>query len=346
MYATDSGAVDAHQRKTPHKGRRPVYRILALDGGGVRGVFQVAFLDRIEQTFSLHMSKVLHLVAGTSVGSILAMAVAINYPLGKLLDIVRDSAPTIFPRHPNEYVRGLRYARRAGRYDILTLHDVCRSIFKERTLADVPLPVVVPASGLDRFGHRTFTNMHNGNPADRKLTVADIVTASAAAPTFFGAFRPSKQESWFVDGGLWANSPALQAILECHSGAGVPLRDMHVLAIGTGDFQRSLSPEDYQRKIAYSPKRVVGTIDLMIAAQATYGLHAATQLVGSDRVVSVNPRLSGFIELDDHQTAFQRLLPMAESEFERQLRALQSFVQIDDATTHNSKLDRLRPALS
>src|ERR1700726_3969133 len=97
-------------------------RILALDGGGVRGAITVAFLERIEALLSQHQGRPIrlgdyfHLVGGTSTGSIIAGALALGFTAAQVKDIYTRLAPLAFVRRkrsipvfqPKFDVRGLR----------------------------------------------------------------------------------------------------------------------------------------------------------------------------------------------------------------------------------------------
>ena len=97
-------------------------RVLALDGGGVRGAITVAFLERIEALLSQHYGRPVrlgdhfHLVGGTSTGSIIAGALALGFSAAQVKDIYTRLAPLAFVRkkrsipvfQPKFDVRGLR----------------------------------------------------------------------------------------------------------------------------------------------------------------------------------------------------------------------------------------------
>src|SRR6476620_904344 len=80
-------------------------RLLALDGGGVRGAITVAFLERIEQVLCKHLNKTevhlgdwFDLIGGTSTGSIIAGALAFGYSSKDVTRFYTELAPKVFRR--------------------------------------------------------------------------------------------------------------------------------------------------------------------------------------------------------------------------------------------------------
>ena len=57
------------------------FAILALDGGGTRGVYSAQVLARIEQETGEPTREHFDLIAGTSTGSIIAGAAAVGIPM-------------------------------------------------------------------------------------------------------------------------------------------------------------------------------------------------------------------------------------------------------------------------
>src|SRR5262245_7493627 len=104
---------------TPYERDRHLFgpgpkRLLALDGGGVRGAITVAFLQQIELVLRKHLGKdEVHLgdwfdlVGGTSTGSIIAGALALGYTTSDILRFYLDPAPKVF-RRPFWRIMGLQ----------------------------------------------------------------------------------------------------------------------------------------------------------------------------------------------------------------------------------------------
>ena len=73
------------------------YRILSLDGGGIRGIITAVWLDRLEQALGGPLRQHFDLIAGTSTGGILACALARGTEAAKIVDLYRDRGREVFP---------------------------------------------------------------------------------------------------------------------------------------------------------------------------------------------------------------------------------------------------------
>jgi predicted acylesterase/phospholipase RssA len=109
-------------------------RMLALDGGGVRGAITVAFLEEIEAVLSTHPNKPVHLgnwfdlIGGTSTGAIIAGALAMGYTIADIKRFYFELAPKVFKR-PFWRVLGLQ-----AKYDARTLRAEIENIVETRAL--------------------------------------------------------------------------------------------------------------------------------------------------------------------------------------------------------------------
>lgn len=80
------------------------YRVLSLDGGGMRGIYTAAFLDRLVTQFArtrgvdgLDLGKGFDLITGTSTGAIVGCALAVGRPMSEIVKMYRDHGRQIFP---------------------------------------------------------------------------------------------------------------------------------------------------------------------------------------------------------------------------------------------------------
>lgn len=207
-------------------------RLLALDGGGVRGILTLSYLREIEALLRrrygndrLVLSDYFDLIGGTSTGAIIAAGLAIGYDVERLQELYRSLADRIFRRRL--WRRGLVFAK----YRHRSLNRILQGEFGTLTLGDDAL-----RTGLMVMTKRWDTGspwvLHNhprgpyygaedpcdGDPVpNRCYSLAQVVRASTAAPTFF---RPEMieigrgQRGRFVDGGVTPhNNPALQLFL-------------------------------------------------------------------------------------------------------------------------------------
>jgi patatin-like phospholipase/acyl hydrolase len=206
-----------------------MFRVLSLDGGGIRGVFTAQFLQHFESgPFPLH--QCFELVVGTSTGGIIALALAHEKKMREVAKIYSDFADEIFPTRRFSKARGLFSAK----YDNLPLIARAKSIFGASTKFDLPSCRVRIASYDLQIG---APKIFRGGPSDphfldKDFLVWQIAVATSAAPMYFPTFSIA-EKGVFVDGGVWANNPSLIAISEAMK-LGVPLDQIRLLSVGTG----------------------------------------------------------------------------------------------------------------
>ena len=214
-------------------------RILALDGGGIRGLLTAGLLQRIEELLraraggdpSFRLSDYFDLIGGTSTGSIIAAGLS----LGMTADEVRDS---YFTLGNATFKRSLlRIGAVRQKYDAENVANALKSLFKDRTLAsnDFKTGLMVMSKRLDTGSPWPLSN----NPAARYFNLREgsttvpnseyplwkVVRASTAAPYYFGPEKiviktgDTKRDlkgvtGEFIDGGVSPNNnPSLALVL-------------------------------------------------------------------------------------------------------------------------------------
>jgi patatin-like phospholipase/acyl hydrolase len=204
------------------------YRILSLSGGGVRGIFQAVCLRELRKTIG-SVREHFDLISGTSTGSIVALGLALDIEMHRVVNLFRIHGPRIFRR------RALQLLRKGPRYPDRVLKEILREVFGDLKLKDCKTRVLVPATAINRFQIRAFTDLGPRDP-DGVLSVVDVIMASCAAPTVFPPVQPLGEERHYVDGGVWGNSPSLVAAMAAVSYAQQSWADLRVVTIGNGTF--------------------------------------------------------------------------------------------------------------
>ena len=238
-------------------------RMLALDGGGVRGIVSVAFLERLEAILrertgdpDYRLSSYFDLIGGTSTGAIIATALAMGKSVGEVKQIYLDLAPKLFRRWR------WRLFGWQSKFDHTPLLDIMRMQIGDRTLdsPDLLTGLAIVAKRFDTGSPWVLTNnpqakywadppdgSHVGNHGYR---LADLVRASTAAPLFFApqeiSVATGQAAGLFIDGGVSPhNNPSLQLLMlagiEAY-GFGWPLGadNLLLISIGTGNFRDKL----------------------------------------------------------------------------------------------------------
>jgi patatin-like phospholipase/acyl hydrolase len=215
-------------------------RILAIDGGGVRGIIPATVLASLEQATGTLTRDQFDFVAGTSTGAVIAGAVAAGIPAERLVSLYRRRGPELFRSIP---VIGLVTRLVAGhQYDVRALHKMLREELGEHagwSINDAPLDILVTAVQLSNGHPWYFVKDRPGANSCRtgKLRLLECVTASAAAPTYFAPWEIPGVGT-LVDGGAGvAGNPVYQACVEAfeYIGAYTPVSTV-VVSLGTGRY--------------------------------------------------------------------------------------------------------------
>src|SRR3989442_2059546 len=183
-------------------------RVLAIDGGGIRGYFSAHVLLRIQQEFDVRFDKAFDLICGTSTGSIIAAALATEYPLEEVKKLYENLGKHIFRKVSGSFGGSLR-----ARYDIEGLRSELNKTFGTRTLSETATRLLIPATDIGNGQVHVFKSSYSDDfVRDKNVRIAEAVLASCAAPTYFA---PVYVDPYLLaDGGLWANNPAMVGYVE------------------------------------------------------------------------------------------------------------------------------------
>eukprot|EP01038_Epipyxis_sp_PR26KG_P014408 gene14408-19339_t len=222
--------------------RRP-FRILCLDGGGVRGILSLAILSRIQKRNPNFLSQI-DFICGTSAGGILALLLSSGYSPSECEDIYSYAAPHIFGHNPWRVINPFR-----SKYSDKAKQELMQYYFGNRSMGDLEKICAVVAFRLDgrKSNTHSFFNKEGWRPAvfsnmpraegliepDLDLKVWDAAMRTSAAPTFFPVFRG------YTDGGIVANNPSIIAASKAMAHyPTLSTRNIAVLSIGAGNYPR------------------------------------------------------------------------------------------------------------
>jgi predicted acylesterase/phospholipase RssA len=226
-------------------------RILALDGGGIRGALTLGYLERIEtilrrrhQRPDLRLCDYFDLIGGTSTGSIIAAALAIGLDAAQIKDMYLELGGRVFGRR--------KLAFWDARFSEGPLQEELLKVFGKRTLGDetIRTGLCIMTKRADTVSPWPLLNHPKGRfyAKNAPIPLRDAVRASTAAPTFFVPQRldvGGGEMGGFVDGGVsMANNPALQLFLVATL-KGFPFRwpvgerRLLLVSVGTGFWTRS-----------------------------------------------------------------------------------------------------------
>lgn len=210
--------------------------ILSIDGGGIRGIFPAHILKCIHQNLSIDIFSKFDLIAGTSTGSIIAAAVARKIDPEKIEAMYKLHGRKIFSSKLKFFKRITSMA--VSTYDSSNLRVQLEDTFGDVTLGECcDVPLIIPATDIvNNTVHIFKTKFSEQFVRDVNVKLSDAVLASCSAPTYFD---PSVVDCYtLADGGLWANNPSLAAVVDANHRLKIPLENIRVLSIGTGEFEK------------------------------------------------------------------------------------------------------------
>jgi len=205
--------------------------ILSLSGGGYRGLFTAHVLERIHREFGngkLH--ERVDMFAGTSIGGLIATALATGCSPEKVKQLLVDHGRRIFP---SKWFHGLRQAMGSALYDTANLRAVIKEAIPtadKDKLEQLQVPLLLPTVN---WNSSKLHVLASGGMPDKDrlgLTLMDAMLATSAAPTYFPAHAVAGHV--FVDGGLAADAPDLLALQGARQLWG-PTVEVVMISIGT-----------------------------------------------------------------------------------------------------------------
>lgn len=260
------------------------WRILSLDGGGIKGVFSVAFLAGLEDSLGDRVGRYFDLIAGTSTGGIIALGLGLGFSATELLSFYETLGRQVFAG--SRLFRALRHVG-VCKYGSERLRKVLESKFGDRKLGDSQTRLIIPSLNLETGKVHVFKTAHDSRfEKDWKVPVVEVALAAAAAPTYFPA-HIDQTGLPLVDGGVWANNPVGIAVVEAIGVLRWDRADLRVLSVGC---PRAPIDVGIGRRIGmgrlYWATRIV---DVLMAGQSSGSLGTAKLLAGADSVCRVEP---------------------------------------------------------
>ena len=212
------------------------FHVLALSGGGIRGLHAARILEMLEAHFGAPVAQRFDLICGTSVGGILAIGLALERPASSLRELLEKRGPEVFGRSLKRRLLPLLYAKHSDE----GMRRELEALFGEATLGNLLHPVVIPAVDASAGVAVMFKTPHHPElKVDHTRSLVHVALATTAAPTYFPIFR-SPDSRLFVDGGLVANAPGLCGLHEAEVFFNQAPRNVRILSIGTASVGRNV----------------------------------------------------------------------------------------------------------
>jgi uncharacterized protein len=288
------------------------FRILSIDGGGIRGIFPAAVLAGLERhhTGGSSIASYFDLVAGTSTGGILALGLGAGYAARDLLDLYIQRGCEVFPPLGGlrAWVRDKRhYARYL--YDRDALQRLLTDKLGGTLLGDSKVRLCIPAFEGRHSEVFVFKTPHHADyKTDRFERMVDVGLATAAAPSYF---RPLEHRGYtLVDGGVWANNPIMLALVEALICFDVGRDQIDILSLGCGDDRYVVSQGEITKGGLWHWKKIM---EAAMRLQSHAATNQARLLLAPPSVVRLDaPTFEPTIRMDDWRRSVRELLPAAD----------------------------------
>lgn len=207
--------------------------ILALSGGGIRGIFSARILELIEEETRVPCHKLFDLIAGTSIGGIIAIGLAKGVPARRIRLAIEKFGPHIFKsRYPGAGWFGARYGTEL----------LCRAVrailgnAAAEKIGSIEVPLIVTTVDQTTAAPRLIVSNAPAYGKGDFFTLLDAALATSAAPTYFPAHLVGGHS--FIDGGVIANAPDVIAITEAIRTVGVDIGEVYLLGVGTAGLRQ------------------------------------------------------------------------------------------------------------
>ena len=303
------------------------FRVLSLDGGGIKGIFPAGVLASLENRYleGKSVGDYFDLIAGTSTGGILALGLGAGLTANEMLQMYLDEGHRVFPSKE----RGLMgRARRlvSAQYDRGPLDELLNRKLGGKTLRESKYRLLIPSTEGRNGEVWVFKTPHHPDyKLDGDERMASVAAATSAAPTYFTPFERGGYT--YLDGGIWANNPTMAALVEVLSCFTTRREDVRILSIGCGEKPFQIT-EGQTRRSGMVHWRSV--IEVAMHLQSVTAVNQAGLLIGRDRVTRLD-RPDGYdpISLDDWKKA-KDMLPEEAREVAEQnaQRLLETFLTL------------------
>ncbi len=238
-------------------------KILSIDGGGIRGYIPALVLAEVERRLrQLGNEKALgtlfDLIAGTSTGSIITLGLTAPSETGeaagsprysrteaafsveRLVQMYAEHGLEIFPRRSIRQLQEMRHAF-TEKYDDGPFHEILDGYFGRRKISDALTNTLMTTYDIERHKPLIMKKVPYRRPQSEKgeYYMADVIKASAAAPTYFAPVRVASvdgsRQHYLVDGGVFAVNPAMCAFVEAQR-IFPHARRYVIFSLGTGEY--------------------------------------------------------------------------------------------------------------
>lgn len=218
---------------------KDAFHILALSGGGYKGLFTAQIIAQIEERTGKPFGSHFDLICGTSIGGIIALALATReISAQEVVASLTEVGPKIFtpitipsfelgwPKTMGKSIADKKIFEQSGfsfnrgieaaKHDNKNLKDILQKLFENRKIEDLKTRVLIPTANWTKGAPQFFKTPHNPKfTVDKKYSLVDIAMATSAAPIYLPNYQFENQV--YVDGGIVGNAPGIFGVHEAEN---------------------------------------------------------------------------------------------------------------------------------
>ena len=210
------------EQERPNLPESKPFKILSIDGGGIKGLYAATILKRLEESIraetdqDVRIADYFDLICGTSTGGLIALALSQRISCEKICRFYEKHGPLIFSnsRSPLRWFRQIFFR---GKYSDKKLRFALKELFKTWKISDSQTLLCIPSYNFTESTPAIFKFDHKNPHLSRhnNLSMVDVALATAAAPSYFPLAQIElMQKTQYVDGGVWANNPSILGLTE------------------------------------------------------------------------------------------------------------------------------------
>ena len=239
------------------------FRVLSIDGGGIRGLIAARVIARLEELISAEageerrLADCFHMFAGTSTGGLLALGLTVPDPDdptrprlsgADLVELYMSEGPRIFGDTLHKLISLGGWI--APKHSEARLERALRERFGDARLRDALRELIVTSYDMNEPGPHFFKRWRARESHDRDVAMVDVGLATSAAPTYFPSHGLGGRA--LVDGGLFAANPSVAAVVEALKRRDEEPRDLGagellLVSLGTGQHETGHAQSQVRR---------------------------------------------------------------------------------------------------
>ena len=280
-----------------------MYKILSIDGGGIRGILPARVLERLE-THRPGIVQNFDLFAGSSTGAVLAAGFAYGFGARFMRQMYQGFGRKVFADSIWDDIRDLKYILGAD-YSIENLKALLERVIGETTLGDLEKNVLIATFDLKdesrdppRWKPKFFHNYPDSR-GDSEERLVDVVIRSAAAPIYFPIYQG------YIDGGVSAINPSMCALAQAFNEG---FLDIRLLSLGTGNNPRWLDEQNGDWGVY---QWGLNLVNLIMDGGSEVADYQCRQIL-KDQYFRLQPQMPKSIGLDEWQST-DELLEIADA---------------------------------